>query len=175
MSSAKGKILRFRSGVVLRRGTVIAARDIGGFQRLVVRCERLHVADGQTVQNLLPSDDTRTYTPIPSPGGMVLLGWKAAGGPGSHWLSNARPGDELAFVAPQRSLELDAGPVVLVGDETSVAVAAAFATERPGQTHAVIHADAAFDVRAAADSVGLYKIDVVARGDLHSLVDAVVT
>jgi NADPH-dependent ferric siderophore reductase len=82
-------------------------------------------------------------------------------------------GDELLFVGPQRSSELDAGPVVLIGDETSVAVAAAFATEMRRQVHAVIQADAAADVRTAAASVGLHQVDIVARRDTASTVGAV--
>jgi NADPH-dependent ferric siderophore reductase len=175
MSSAKGKIVRLFSGIALRRAAVVAAHEIGGFQRLVVRCDGPGFSAGTKVQLLLPSDDMRTYTPIACPGGMVLLGWKDAGGPGTRWISKAQAGDELLFVGPQRSLELDAGPVVLVGDETSVAVAAAFAAERRKQIHAVIQADAVVDVRAAASAVGLHELDIVARGDTASLVDAVVT
>lgn len=173
--SVKGRIVRLFSGVALNRGAVIAAHEVGGFQRLLVRCDVQRFSAGTKVQLLLPSDDVRTYTPIPSPDGMVLLGWKRAGGPGARWMSSARAGDELSFVGPRRSLELDAGPVVLVGDETSIAVAAAFAAERPGQVHAVLQTDAAADARAAANSVGLHEMDLVTRGDTTSTVGAVAT
>ncbi|WP_437815675.1 siderophore-interacting protein [Sorangium sp. So ce1078] len=173
MSSVKGKIVRLFSGVALKRAAVVSVQAFGGFQRLRLRSDAQGFSAGAKVQLLLPSDDMRTYTPISSPDGMVLLGWMHAGGPGARWMSNARPGDELPFVGPQRSLSLDAGPVVLVGDETSVAVAAAFAAERPGQVHAVIQSEAASDVRAAAESVGLRQVDVVARGDTAATVDAV--
>ncbi|MFK7988702.1 MAG: hypothetical protein AB8I08_21965, partial [Sandaracinaceae bacterium] len=113
----------------------------------------------------LPSDDARTYSPIASPDGMVLLGWKHAGGPGARWISEVTTGDEVQFLGPQRSLELPPGPVVLVGDETSVAVAAALEAERPGLVHAVIEADDEVGVRAAAASVGLHELVVLPRGD----------
>lgn len=172
MSSVKGKLVRIVSRVALPRATIISAQLVGGFQRLVLRSDVPKPAAGTKIQLLLPSDDTRTYTPIASSDGMLLLGWIHAGGPGARWIASARPGDVLPFVGPQRSLELDAGPVVIVGDETSVAVAAAFAVERPGQVHAVIKSDAETDVRDAAASVGLRELDVVARGDTGATVGA---
>jgi len=173
MPSVKGRIVRLVSGVLLERAAVVSVQAIGGFQRVLLRCDIRRFSAGAKVQLLLPSDDVRTYSPIRSPDGMVLLGWKHAGGPGARWMSIARVGDELPFVGPQRSLELDAGPVVLIGDETSVAVAAAFAVERPGHVHAIIQSDAASDVHEAAASVGHHHVDVVARGDTAATVDAV--
>lgn len=173
MSSAKGKIARFLSRAMLKPATIVAVQEVGGFQRLHLRCAVERVPAGTKVQLLLPSDDMRTYTPIAAPDGMVLLGWKHAGGPGAHWLASARAGDELPFMGPQRSLDLAAGPLVIVGDETSVAVAAAFAAERPGQVHAVIQADAATDVTTAAATVDLRAFDVVARGDTASTTRAI--
>lgn len=174
MSSVKGRIVRLVSALATKRANVVSVQQIGGFQRLLLRCDVQKFSAGTKVQVLLPSDDMRTYTPIPTSEGMVLLAWRHAGGPGARWISNARPLDELLLVGPQRSLELDAGPTVLVGDETSVGVAAAFAAERPGQIHAVIQTDAGPDVRAAAASVGLHQVSVMARGDTASTVEVVV-
>lgn len=173
MSSVKGKLVRMISRVAFPRATIAATQRVGGFQRLVLRCEVSKPAAGTKLQPLLPSDDTRTYTPIGASEGLVLLGWTHAGGPGARWMSGARPGEVLPFVGPQRSLALDAGPVVLVGDETSVAVAASFAVERPGALHAIIQAEGAADVRGAAESVGLSQIEVVPRGDTTATVAAV--
>lgn len=173
MPSAKGKLVRLLSSVMLKQATVVGIQEVGGFRRLLLRCDLQKFAAGARVQLLLPSDDMRTYTPLRSPEGMILLGWKRAGGPGAHWLSNASVNDELKFMGPQTSLKLGAGPVVIVGDETSVAVAAAFANERPGQSHAVIQTESACDVLQAAKSVNLQQLDVVARGDTTATVDAV--
>src|SRR5690606_30223336 len=130
---------------------------------LLLRCHLRGFSAGAKVQVLLPTDDVRTYTPIRAPEGMVLLGWKHAGGPGARWLASAREGDELPFVGPQRSLDLAPGQAVLIGDETSVGVAAALSADRPGQVHAVIQSDRPSDVRAAAAAVGLADVDVVPR------------
>lgn len=173
MASLKGKIIRLFSSVALKRGTVADVQDFGGFRRMLLRCDVEEIPAGTKVQILLPSDDVRTYTPIHAPEGMVLLGWKKAGGPGAQWMATAGVGEVLPFVGPQHSLELDAGPVIIVGDETSVAVAAAFSAERPGQVRAVIQSDAAADVRAVAGSVSLHGVDVVARGDVTATLDAI--
>jgi len=173
MTSTKGRIVRLFSGLVLKHATVESVQEIGSFQRLHLRWDVKAFAAGAKVQMLLPSDDMRTYTPIPSPDGMVLLGWKHGDGPGARWLAKVRVGDELPFVGPQRSLELGSGPVVLIGDETSVSVAAAFALERPAEVHAVIQSGAASDVREAAASVGLHRVDTVPRGDTGGTVAAV--
>jgi len=173
MPSLKGKVVRLLSRVATRRAAVVAVQELGGFQRLLLRCGVPEVAAGTKVQVLLPTDDMRTYSPVPTPEGMVLLAWRHAGGPGARWMSNARAGDELRFVGPQRSLELEQGPTVLVGDETSLGVAAAFAVERPGQLHAIIQTDAPADVRSAAASVGMHQLDTVARGDTAATVAAV--
>lgn len=139
MSSAKGRMVRFLGGVLLREARVVAADEVGpGFRRLRLQGERLRAAPGNKLQILLPSDDVRTYTPIPTPEGASLLGWCQAGGPGARWISEVKVGDEVRFLGVQRSLELPAGPVILVGDETSVAVAASFEASRPGEVHAMM-------------------------------------
>jgi NADPH-dependent ferric siderophore reductase len=175
MASTKGRIVRLISGLALERATVKETRSIGGFQRLVMECKVPALKAGMKVQVLLPSDDMRTYTPIPCPDGMVLLGWKHVSGPGATWLSTAKLGDELPFVGPQRSLDLDPGPILLVGDETSVAVAAALSLERPGKVRAVIQSEDEVGVRNAAASVGLMDIVVVGRGDTLSTASAAAT
>lgn len=170
MSSVKGKLVRLVSRFALARGTVVSTQLFGGFQRVVLRSDATKPQAGTKLQLLLPTDDVRTYSPIASPDGIVLLGWVHAGGPGAHWMANAKPNEVLPYAGPQRSLTLGAGPVVLVGDETSVAVAAAFANERPGQVYAVIQSEAAQDVLAAAGSVGLEPIEVAPRGDTGATV-----
>lgn len=172
MSSLKGKLVGLFSGM-LKHAELVLVQEVGGFRRLLLRSDVAGFSAGTKVQLLLPSADMRTYTPIPAPEGMLLLAWTRAGGPGTRWMSSARAGEELRFVGPQRSVELAAGPVVIIGDETSVAVAAAFAAERPGQAHAIIQAESASDVRAAGESVGLQQMDIVGRGDTVAIVDAV--
>lgn len=173
MSSAKGKLVRLLGGAFLRRAYVSSAEDVGGFRRVVLRGDVPTPGAGTKFQILLPSDDMRTYTPIAAADGVALLGWKHATGPGARWISEVKLGAELRFVGPQRSLELPAGPVIIVGDETSVAVAASFEVDRPGQVTTVLQAGAVDDVRVAAERVGLRPAAVVPRGDTAATVDAV--
>jgi NADPH-dependent ferric siderophore reductase len=171
--STKGKLVRLLGGAMLHRARVATAEDVGGFRLVGLRGDVPKPGAGTKLQILLPSDDMRTYTPIATAEGATLLGWKHAGGPGARWLSELQPGSEARFVGPQRSLELPAGPLVVVGDETSVAVAASFEVERPGRIVAVFQATDVNDARAAAQRVGLGLATVVERGDVAATVDAV--
>jgi NADPH-dependent ferric siderophore reductase len=174
MASAKGKLVRLLGGVLLRRARVAAVEEVGpGFRRISLRGDGLPPEPGSKLQILLPSDDMRTYSPIASPEGAVLLGWRHAGGPGARWISDVELGTEVRFVGPQRSLVLPAGPVILVGDETSVAVAASFEVSRPGQVHAVLEGDSVDAVRAAAAAVDLRPAHVAPRGDTAGVLDAI--
>lgn len=173
--SAKGKLARVLGGVLLRRARVADVGEVApGFQRIILQSDAPKPTAGTKVQVLLPSDDMRTYTPIASRRGIELLGWKHAGGPGANWLSGVKAGEELRFVGPQRSLSLDPGPVILVGDETSIAVAASFELERPGQVHGVFLVQSPDAAREAARAVGLGSAHVAAKDDLASAVQAVV-
>lgn len=173
MSSTKGRVFRLLSSMLLKRVSVVEAQAVGGFRRLRLGGDVPTFTAGMKVQLLLPSNDTRTYTPVPSPEGMLLLGWQHAGGPGARWMAGVGKGDELLFLGPQRSLELMPGSVLLVGDETSVAVAASIEADRAGQVHTLIQTDVADDVRAAAASVGLRQVGVVARGDHQTTADVI--
>src|SRR5690349_13196022 len=101
MSSAKGKLVRFLGGAFLRRAVVAAAEDVGSFRRLVLRGDGPAPSAGSKLQILLPSDDMRTYSPVASSEGIVLLGWKHASGPGARWVSEAQVGAEVRFFGPQ--------------------------------------------------------------------------
>lgn len=88
-------------------------------------------------------------------------------------MSEVKAGDTVRFVGPQRSLDLPDGPVILVGDETSVAVAAAFETERPGQIHAVFQVNALEDVDVAVRAMGLQQATIHPQGGIDDVVEAV--
>lgn len=174
MGSTKGRIIRMVSGVALNRGTVEAVERYGDLVRIRMSCkDYAEFEPGSKVQLLLPSNDMRTYSPIAELRGMMLLAWTRAGGPGSEWAAQAKVGETLPFVGPQKSLDADEGPVIIVGDETSLAIASAFALERPLQAYAVIMSDAPSDVRAAAASIGLYGLDVVPGNDLAQMIVAI--
>lgn len=166
MPSAKGRLLKLLGGIALREAGIDEAHDLGRRYRL------LHLSGegvatpgfepGDKVQVLLPSDDVRTYTPIGWNGRSSLLVYlHSAVTPGPRWARAAKAGDRLRFIGPQRSLQLPPGKAVLVGDETSIAVAAAYARGR--SVVAVIEADDVDEARAAAAAVGLGDARIVRR------------
>jgi NADPH-dependent ferric siderophore reductase len=173
MASLKGRLAKALGGVILTRATIAAVDDLNGTYRRIVLGGGAATRAGTKLQLLLPSDDMRTYSPVATADGIALLGYRHAGGPGAAWVSAVKVGDALAFIGPQRSLELPDGPVIVVGDETSLAVAWSFEVERPGQVHAVIEAGSVDDSRAAAGLIGLANSTIVARGDVEGMLDAV--
>jgi NADPH-dependent ferric siderophore reductase len=177
MSSAKGKILRLLAGALLRRVRVSAAEDVApGFRRITLQGDLPAPAPGSKVQLLLPSDDVRTYSPIATgeAGAFQLLGFTRAGGPGARWCAEVAVGAELSLAGPQRSLDPADGPLIVVGDETGVGVAAAFARARPGRVQAVLQGAAPEALRDAAASVGLKPAHLAERGATAEVVEAVV-
>jgi NADPH-dependent ferric siderophore reductase len=96
---------------------------------------------GQKVQVAMGSAFvTRTYTPIEwnaSAGRICFLGYAHGDGPGSAWVRAVAPGDTCDIFGPRGSLDTSAlsGPLVIVGDETSIGLAyAAVRQDRPRLT-----------------------------------------
>lgn len=174
MSAIKGRFIRMLSKFRLAPACVRAVDEFGGFQLLDLEAELDEWKAGSKVQVVLPSDEVRTYSPIPSESGMKLLGWKRPFGPGARWLRSVRVGDEVPFLGPQPSLEIaDEGAALIVGDETSVAVAAALNMERPQGVHAIFQTDATNDVEAAAEALGLSGFELVGAGDAEATIEAI--
>lgn len=174
MSSMKGKLARLLGSAVLTSARVVTVDVVGqSFRKLRLSSDAPTPQAGTKIQLLLPSDDMRTYSPIAAEGGMVLLASTQAGGPGARWMAQVQSGDELRFFRPQPSLALRAGPVIIVGDETSLAVAAAFEAERSGQVHAVFAANSVDDVQAAVAAVGLRNAAVMPREKIDDIIEAV--
>lgn len=125
----------------------------------------------------------RTYTPFAfeaERGRLSLLafvhGDGHADGPGARWARAARAGDEVHVFGPRGSVPLRAlpAPVLLVGDETSLAVGRSLQElGRPGGV--VLEVDDVGGARGAAEAIGLRDVSFVARaaGDAH--VDALWT
>lgn len=148
--------------------SVTSVQSIGGFLHHLLSSDVTTIPPGTKVQVLFPSDDIRTYTPE----GMALLAWKHAGGSGSQWMANAKTGDELLFVGPQRSLEI--GKSRSCSSETKPAALSPRVTRRRGLERSTpSQSDAADDIREAARVVGLDYVDVVTRGDTAATVEAI--
>jgi NADPH-dependent ferric siderophore reductase len=181
MGSAKGRLLRMFGSLVLGRGRVEAVDELGPqFRRFLVG-ETTTADDryepGDKLQILFPGADVRTYTPIGWSGGRTsLLAYLHGDTPAVAWARSLAVGDPVQYVGPQRSLKLGPGRAVIVGDETSIAVAAAFSLARPGQVAAVIEAADVEEARAVLAALGVADAVVVARGGSRiALVEAVVS
>ncbi|MCK6522495.1 siderophore-interacting protein [Myxococcota bacterium] len=174
MSSGKGRLLSLLGGLVLTEATITHNEALGAYRLLRLRGEGLRskgFEPGDKLQLLLPGDDVRTYTPITWAGGetSLLVYLHGDSSPAPRWARAAAPGDTLRFIGPQRSLSLPPGPVVIIGDETSIAVAAAHSAARPGQAKAVLSVLDVDAARAAAAAVGLPSPVLIPRGaDLNA-------
>lgn len=171
MASGKGTILRWLGGVALRSTTVTAvAAPAPRYLRVRLRGEVARGEPGDKVQVLLPGDDVRTYSPFAwaEEGGgarsFSLLVFVHGDTPATRWAKALRVGDTVRFVGPQRALRMPDGPLVLVGDETSLAAVASYEEARPGQVRAVFEGDVPAAVLA---DLGL-RAAVCAAGEVAS-------
>lgn len=145
-----------------------------GFRRLTLEGETLRGAaftPGDKVQVVLEGG-TRTYTPFAfdaAKGTFDLLVYAHGDTPGARWGRAAKAGERIHVFGPRGSIALDAltGPVVVVGDETSFAVARAQLDH--GKAPApVFEVSNIAESSAALAALGL-EADLVARapGDAH--------
>lgn len=130
-----GRVTRTLIRWLMRPARVAAVETLSPHIRLVdLEGEALKGvawAIGQKIQVAMGSGlSARTYTPISWDAGRGrtrLITFAHGDGPGSRWASGLGAGATCQFFGPRRSLDLsDIGtPVVLFGDETSFALAAA--------------------------------------------------
>lgn len=143
MSSAKGQILRWLGDFVLRESIVREVSVREPFAEITL--DPIEGAQpGDKIQVLLPSNDVRTYTPIP---GAVtrLVVQLHSDTPGPRWARAVRVGDRVRFKGPDRCVQLPEGPVTVIGDATSIATAIAFREARPESVTSLIEGPAPFE------------------------------
>lgn len=163
MASGKGILLDALGGLLLREAVVRAVRDVAaGFRAVELAGPGLQGVTfhlGDKLQVLLPGRDVRTFTPLRWDGEagvteLLIYHHRPSGDPAptpaTAWIRALAVGDRCRFVGPQRSLRLPAaGPVVLFGDETSGAVARAFAAVPGVELACVFETSGASELRAA--------------------------
>ena len=168
MASAKGRLLDMFGRWALQEGRITAVEALGErFVHLTVQADPgARYSPGDKIQILLPDMAVRTFTPVGWDGGRTeLLAFRhSAETPAGRWLAEVSAGDTLRFLGPQRSLTLPDGPATLIGDETALAVAAAYRRARPGQITPVFEIDPAVDAGPALRRMGLDDARVVPRG-----------
>ncbi|GGN65282.1 hypothetical protein GCM10010112_26460 [Actinoplanes lobatus] len=133
---------------------------------------------GTKVQLRLPGDGwtMRTYTPLfwdAEDGRTELLAYRHGHGPASTWSGQVESGDSVRFMGPRRSIDAPATgePVLFVGDESSVALACAFATTGATVTHLFEAAHPAALTGTLAGLSPALDADVCGNDDPAALLD----
>lgn len=178
MASGKGILISALGGMILRPAVVRQVRAVSArFRWLELGDDRLRGVDwlpGDKVQLLLPSLDTRTYTPLSwdkEAGTSELLVYRreasedpAHDDPGVRWSGSVRPGDPCRFIGPQRSIAVEPSTsLVLFGDETSFAVALALGRAATAPCAWVFEVTARREAIAVLAELGLKDVVCVER------------
>jgi NADPH-dependent ferric siderophore reductase len=161
--------------ILLRSGTIVEIRDLGtSFRRIDVRVEGANPkwAPGGKIQFHITGTTLRTFTPFAWRDGSVsFLVYRGGHGPATAWADALDVGTAIQMFGPRRSLNLDfdGGPI-LVGDETSLALAAAWKAvgAAPALAH-VLEVTSAGESAPALEHLALDPLVVVERtgGDGH--------
>jgi len=164
----------------MKRAVIVAAENLAGqFYLLTLESPAFRgVAwqPGQKVQIAMGSAFVaRTFTPVEwdaATGSTRLLGYAHGAGPGSDWLRGARKNDECDVFGPRSSLDTRAltGPVVIVGDETSIGLACSLRhLHQEKAVQSFLETDDMDSVRAVAAHLGIGGLHLLQRtaGDAH--------
>lgn len=157
---------------MLREARVERVTDVAKrFRRIDLEGDALRgprCAAGDKLQ-VMVDGDFRTYTPFAfdgAAGRLSLLAFLHESGPGARWAGAVEAGARVHVFGPRGSVPLAElpSPVVLVGDETSIAVGRAL--DELGKGGAVVFEVEDVDAaRAAAEAIGLGGARFVARFD----------
>lgn len=157
---------------LLTNSRVVSVEDVGqAYRCLTVESPSLRqtkVSAGDKVQVFLPGVGTRTYTPFAQQsdlGRVQLLVFLPGKGPASAWARSLQSGDELRFVGPQTSLPFASmsAPLVLFGDETSLAAARTLIDAHGSRASAVLEVDDLDSARLACARIGLADSTLIRR------------
>jgi NADPH-dependent ferric siderophore reductase len=181
MASGKGILLSALGRVALTDGVVARVETLAPpLRRLQLAGPALRGASarpGDKLQVVLPSRDVRTLTPIawdPVAGTCAIIVYvgdrgAASATPLQAWALAVAAGTAVRFLGPQRSLALPSAPstLLIVGDETSIGVAAA-AASAGHQVTALLEVTGAPALAPALAAFGL-RAELVERrqGDGH--------
>ncbi len=178
MTSAKAMLGAIAGRFLFRVSRVDTVQALGRFRRIELSGTSLREVawrPGDKVQVFLPDIGMRTYTPLfwETRGATAFLAYVHGETPGAAWAKNVKVGDEVSFFGPRRSIEVSdvEAPLVVFGDETSVALALALSASRPTRkVTAVLEVNERAEVRAALEACGsLLDVHLVERagGNTH--------
>ena len=188
MASPKALVGRLLGSLFFRQATVTAVSEPGPhFRAFTLSGDALRgvtFGPGDKVQFFIGDDGMRTYTPVrwdSARGTADFLAYLHGTTPGARWARELREGDACQLFGPRSSLPLTeyTGPVLLVGDETSLAVAQSLALARGGDPGLafLFEVSSASEVGALLPSLGLDAATVIERrpgaAHLGELADAI--
>jgi NADPH-dependent ferric siderophore reductase len=145
--------------ILFRATTVARVEQLApGLRRLTLQGEdlkKLGWQAGDKVQLMLPGMVARTYSPFDvdtAAGTLKVLAYAHGEGPAAAWTAAAAEGDAIPVFGPRGSLALGSmpGPVVLVGDETSLGVSLALHRHRDPKNGRPADVAAVFELSDAA-------------------------
>jgi NADPH-dependent ferric siderophore reductase len=144
------------------------------FRRLDLQADAMRggrARPGDKLQIFLPGVGPRTYSPFAFDGGkgtFSLLVYTHGDTPGAVWGQRVAVGERVRVFGPRGSLALDkmTGPVVIFGDETSLAVTRSLAEKRD-QVRAVFETGNVEATKAACSALEL-PAAVVPRGEAET-------
>jgi NADPH-dependent ferric siderophore reductase len=178
VSSAKALLGAIAGRFIFRHGRVSAVTRLSEhFIRFDVEGPQLagvRFVPGDKVQLFIADEGLRTYTPVEwsSDGKTFFLGYVHGDAtPGAKWVRGVKVGDEAALFGPRRSIDATdlPGPLVFIGDETSVACALALARAKPSRHMTVLlEATHPHEVREVTRALALPNVTVTARGQLEA-------
>lgn len=146
MPTITARLVDLAGDAILNAAQVSAVRRLApDVVRVTLRAETFRSASwtpGAKLQ-LRPRRGTlqlRTYTPIrwdTDAGETELIAFTHGAGPAADWFRAVAEGDACAVLGPRRSIDLTAvtGPVVFVGDESSLGLACALQTVTAEVSH----------------------------------------
>ena len=180
MPSAKAVLGSVLGRFLFRESTLVRAEWLSD------RCRRLVLAGGSLrdvrwtpgdkVQVHLPNVGMRTYTPArwdAINGEAELIAYVHGEAPGSVWARDLALASRVQLFGPRRSLAVGGAQVIVVGDETSIALALANGVAEP----AIFEVSEREQIRTAMATLGMRDATLVARApdDSHlaELIDAI--
>jgi NADPH-dependent ferric siderophore reductase len=171
---APGRVSRALIRMFMKPARIVQAESLGEDVRLITMASpafrNLQWTPGDKLQITMGSAFVaRTYTPVEwdSVEGVTrIVAFAHGSGPGSEWVRRTAPGDTCHVFGPRSSLDLTrATPAcVVLGDETSIALAYALSCSRAeGNARYLLEVGDVANVREVLTRLSLAHVELFAR------------
>jgi ferric-chelate reductase (NADPH) len=171
MAGVKKTILSFIGSKILTPAKISSTRNISAAFRMITLGSPAFTGaawqPGQKLQINTGDWDVRTYTPLsldPKAGEIKILAFLHGDGPGATWAKNVKGGDLCDVLGPRPSLAVSdfSRPVILFGDETSLAVASTIVPLHKDSKF-IFEASSVDEVNAILQEIGIPQSGVVPK------------